>query len=838
MTGEVGSAAQVFFPGREGVFDATVVWRGTPGGRNDAALLRVDDTSWQAPAGAGVRWGRTVTHRTEIECTTAGVPEVVQRTGQPVDMLQPSGTFNPGDRYVADRYLVSLTQPAPSNARDDSPWGGLSGAGLFSGDRADLLIGVMATDPVGWGHARLEAVPAYVLHQDEKFRAALVEHAGQRAAVVLEPVEWTGLADAGEVVPPGGLSGSPAELLRARREATPFRGRAELMRQLRAWAQQGSGTAARLVHGPGGQGKTRLAARLAGELSAAGWAVMWLSGQAADLRDLADAAVPLLLIIDYAETRPAQVAAVAEALARHSGASPVRILLLARTADGWWQQAQDASPSAEQVLGVAQVTRLPALDTAAEGRRDAYREAVTAFAALLRDMPGSIGPQDNNWGALAERLDPPPMAQAATALAVQMRALADLLDTATAQRTDEQSEAAADDAMEVEDRLLVHERRYWRTVAAAQGLSEVLGWETLTDAVAASVLVGADDHGEADELLCRVPGLADQSRDIRDRVRRWIAALYPPSPSRPWDTLQPDRLAERFIGRRLRDAPGLADLLATGCGPEQAMRLLTVYARAAAHPAFGGALNADLTRLCTSRPDELAPAATHVATQVEEPTPLLQALHQITDDPATSIDRLTALADQLPYPSQTLADYAAQLAARMTDHYRAQANRDPDVFLPSLAACLNNLSIRLGELGRWEEGLEAVAEAVGVYRRLAEGRPDAFLPSLAASLNNLSVDLGELGRREEGLEAVVEAVEIRRRLAEVRPDAFLPSLATSLNNLSVRLRELGRQEEGLETIAEAVGIWQQLVERRPVVHQAELERSQRVMAWLKGLPDL
>jgi hypothetical protein len=46
------------------------------------------------------------------------------------------------------------------------------------------------------------------------------------------------------------------------------------------------------------------------------------------------------------------------------------------------------------------------------------------------------------------------------------------------------------------------------------------------------------------------------------------------------------------------------------------------------------------------------------------------------------------------------------------------------VFLPDLAMSLNNLSIRLGALGRREQGLAAVEEAVEVYRRLAEQRRD------------------------------------------------------------------------------------------------------------------
>ena len=42
------------------------------------------------------------------------------------------------------------------------------------------------------------------------------------------------------------------------------------------------------------------------------------------------------------------------------------------------------------------------------------------------------------------------------------------------------------------------------------------------------------------------------------------------------------------------------------------------------------------------------------------------------------------------------------------------------------------------------------------------------------SLTNLSVVLGGLGRREDALAAIEEAVTIRRELARARPDAFGP----------------------------------------------------------------
>ena len=94
--------------------------------------------------------------------------------------------------------------------------------------------------------------------------------------------------------------------------------------------------------------------------------------------------------------------------------------------------------------------------------------------------------------------------------------------------------------------------------------------------------------------------------------------------------------------------------------------------------------------------------------------------------------------------------------------------------------------------------------------------------------------LGELGRREEALEAITEAVQIRRQLAAARPDAYLPDLATSLNNLSVDLGDMGRRQDALEAITEAVEIRRQLAARWPDAHLDELEQSLQVLAWLDG----
>ena len=112
---------------------------------------------------------------------------------------------------------------------------------------------------------------------------------------------------------------------------------------------------------------------------------------------------------------------------------------------------------------------------------------------------------------------------------------------------------------------------------------------------------------------------------------------------------------------------------------------------------------------------------------------------------------------------------------------------------PDLANSLNNLSIRLGELGRREDALAAIEEAAGLYRELAAARPDAFGPDLAMSLNNLSVRLAGLGRREDALAAIEEATGLYRELAAKWPDVYRQGLDQSL-----LIAEWLRQSEGNE----------------------------------------
>lgn len=75
VTGPTGTRVTVLHPVGTGTATAQVVWAGTSGGRDDAALVLVDDSPhWQPPT-APVRWGRPDTTRPGAPCETWGVPD-------------------------------------------------------------------------------------------------------------------------------------------------------------------------------------------------------------------------------------------------------------------------------------------------------------------------------------------------------------------------------------------------------------------------------------------------------------------------------------------------------------------------------------------------------------------------------------------------------------------------------------------------------------------------------------------------------------------------------------------------------------------------------------------
>src|SRR6266545_1369557 len=140
----------------------------------------------------------------------------------------------------------------------------------------------------------------------------------------------------------------PSRLLHPRYELVSFVGRTEELNRLAAWRDSIEATSVLLVHGPGGQGKSRLAMQFARASQQNEWEVLQahhvddpavaIRPNAASLQQGGRAATgrSVLLVVDYAERWP--VSHLLELVA--SGARQgrrTRVLLLARPTGRWWQ---------------------------------------------------------------------------------------------------------------------------------------------------------------------------------------------------------------------------------------------------------------------------------------------------------------------------------------------------------------------------------------------------------------------------------------------------------------------------------------------------------------------
>jgi tetratricopeptide (TPR) repeat protein len=644
---------------------------------------------------------------------------------------------------------------------------------------------------------------------------------------------------------------SPTELLQARHAVVPYADVTGMKADLLAWCRNGARTTAgRLVHGPGGLGKTRLMVELAAELREAGWMAGFLdppySDNAASQRWQAlDQLIAygddngLLMVMDYAEGRQKELRELAERLVTRpeSDERPIRLILLTRTAGEWWTMLHDKAPEIQRLFrrdahGPG-VLALPAIATP-EQRRALFFASAQAMAPTLAVQGYAKPVGEPSPGRLA-RIEHE--ADHARPLAVQMEALLWL-----ASATPDAGPVGVDKLL---SGVLGLEADHWRKI-----LRDDRSRLTYLDddrernirrGVTQVTLVQGTGSKASTERLLMADGFYGDQRKSRVAVgppMRDLLRLYGKPDDAGLRQLEPDLIGEHLVAMtadaELIDGC-LAWIQAEPAESQEKRRrdLLTVLQRAT-HPDHGAAAagaSASLDHLIRTRTRDLA--VDMVAVMTDTPGALLGRFEHRVD--TSDEETLDAVNDALPLQSLTLMEFSFRIATRLADDARKMSTDmgtvsdvSPEAHETSqsrLARRLSNLGVRVFNLGRREEALAASQEAVASYRRLAETRPNAFLPDLATSLNNISVDLFNLGRREQALAASQEAVAIRKRLVETRPDAFLPDLAMSLNNISVYLSDLGRREEALAAAQEAVAIRRRLAETRPEVFLPNLASS-------------
>ncbi|MCW2912114.1 MAG: hypothetical protein JWN52_182 [Actinomycetia bacterium] len=394
-------------------WDCRVLWRGEESG--DAALLEITDPGWKRPAPAEpTRWG-TLMGSGPVDCTVTGFLAFTQGPDRRRDVEQLTGQVNPISGSGRSQWVIHSQTPVLSDS-ERSPLAGMSGAPVFAGD---LLIGVLTSQ----NHVRLQASRISQLALSAEFVALISARSG--LPFLVESVE---LAEVLQPPLPQRRVTSPAMLIAARVEAVRFRGRHEELADLTAWCE-GDGVGAHVIAAPGGFGKTRLAMELAAGMVKRGWAAGTLK---ADVEpDWLDAIIqvqePILIVIDYGELHAEQIRQLVDRASLRPPAAPVRILILARSTKGWWDKLRtDATSAAREIFNTATVSRLAPLEDTEGGRFEAFQQAVSDYAELLRQFPGLQG---QDWDVIARTVSPPDLnaPDFDAALGIQIAALSALL---------------------------------------------------------------------------------------------------------------------------------------------------------------------------------------------------------------------------------------------------------------------------------------------------------------------------------------------------------------------------------------------------------------------------
>ena len=801
-------------------------------GAHPAGLVEVIDPSWPADAVDPVRWG-TVSHAEPLACTTYAVSAnrwsgfVASQDGT----LRAAATTDDGgggQRSAAGAGAEVTGLPHQAF---------LAGSAVFCGE---LLVGVVTEGGAAAGRLvaveRLLAEPAW---------QALLRRGGHPPSP--ERVEVDLL-----FAPTGSIGAWAASLLDPYARAVPLRHRGEEMASLRAWCTGGGptgtrparfapepaggaadGAAVRLLIGPAGYGKTRLAVELVADRRAAGWTAGFLATTADPGRFdvLADDGGPVLVVVDTAEAREAQIRALLAAVA--SPGRTVRVLLLARGAGAWWERLRRAGQGSE-LAGGAVVDPLPAHRLNPAGPAAELLATRVELARVLAGLPRYRG---TAWTELAQAAAPGLSAVdgGGTPRARQLAALISLL---------RRGGASPAELEHVERSAARHERAYAEATAIAAGVPFGSAG-ALDDCVAAAVLYGAASLSQARDMVRLLLGLGGGDRDPSTRAAAWLHDLFPGGPGEYWGRLEPARIVDRLV----LDAAASSDTVVTAILPvateAQGRRALPVLSRVAPRsPALRAALDATVA----ARP-YLAPLVARVAAQIVggepgEPLAGRGAAAQVPGGEAAALQRtITALLSRPDLPVQVLAEIveatprmarllpaqdADAMAAVVANCRRLVSTRRR--YLPLLVAALRYLALAQDAQGHVDAAAETAAEEIGITRSLAGAHPDDYLPALARALLDRVDRLLRLHRPADAVAPVTEAVAALEQVVAAGHEGYLPVLTRALDRQVAVLDLCGRQADALEPARAAATAYRRLAEIDFDRFAGDLARHLRALA--------
>ena len=590
--------------------------------------------------------------------------------------------------------------------------------------------------------------------------------------------------------PPWGL---PSALLRPEHQVVPFEeptGRRGL-EILLDWCEGAASASVLLLTGGAGQGKSRLAREVCERLRSEKWTAGLVAPGAPPsvLERIHGLVRPTLLVFDAAESRQEELSAAFTALARRPGsASPVRLLLLARSGGDWLDRIQVDDDRAADLHGRVKTVSLSAPDLEQAAREREFARAMDVFATRLDIALPAVPP-------------PAPAPQAfESPLDLHGAALESVLDL-NGGRVNGSSGARPD----VFGRLLDLERGYWRRTAEAFQLAPADPGR-FDQTAAAATLFGAADHTEAVRTLGALPAFRGAEGWTVEKYIGWAQSMYQGAAA--LNALRPRRLGEVQAAQVVIRYPDFLECLRS-VSDTQAVRALTVLGRAIARDRR---VEGRIAAALRTEPGRLAPLALDATLALEEPAAFVAEIAATLRDAEPAV--LERALAALPQRSMVLAELAADITRWARAAHRARADGDPR----KAALLARRFAGRHSYLGaHLEEALAAAEEAVGLYSSLSTTDP-ALLPELAEAQAVLALLLSDTGRHPEALAAGAAAVERYRALPPSTDRRHTAGLATALNNQAIRADRQGDPVTALAHARQAVRLTGTLVEANRPAH--------------------
>jgi len=594
-------------------------------------------------------------------------------------------------------------------------------------------------------------------------------------------------------------------LLSWRARLAPLIGHEVEKGKLITWARHSDSSARiRFLTGPGGAGKSRLAAELAETLRSQP-GEPWTAGF---LRTNGRLRIPdgrVLLVVDYPEERREFTKLLMQELAGE--ATQVRLLLLSRQPFEWWRNEIEAAHAghlaAHQDIGVPNLSDQDALLL--------YRTVIERLRSQYPLGPGLQFDSDfQRWLARNRSLNALPLFITAAAIYAALN---------------------PNEALGYSGELVVR-ALISRELERLSGASREAGFprpEGAARLAALAVVRGGFDgrmlRRFADPALELGISLPENIADDVHKLPWWMIDHWPP-PS-------PDVVAAALLFEVLKQRSERASewlwAAIQGVGTDVIDRLGRVtYDIRTIFGQDQERFTQWLVGMVRDRPERAIELA-FLSEENRLPVgilPLAIAVGRALLSTAKSDEGRARILHNLATDLSNLGDTAGALEASEEALVicRRLASDNPR-FVTRVALVLANLSNHRSELGEHSAALEAAQEAVEIYRRLAEDDPQAYESDLARSLNIESNCLSDAQRHEDALAAISESVDILRRLTTLQPALYEPELAGRLHSFSARLRDVGNATEALKVARESVEIFQRLVWALPARFEEELSTA-------------